>query len=340
MRAVAVAARILKQFWYDRRTLGLVFLAPMLVLLLIHLLLTADPYVPKVAVVTLPTPVHARLIEGGVRLAVYPDREAAVQAVRRREASAFLELDAAGPLLTLEGSDPSVGRAVLQQVLGALQEAAGARVAPRVTYLYGGPDLTRFDQAGPVLIGFLVFFFVFITSGVSFLRERTAGTLERLLATPIRRWELVVGYFLGFGVLASLQATAVAHFAVHVLNARSAGPMVTLVLVTILLAISALALGMLVSAFAHNEFQVMQFIPLVIIPQFLFSGLFRLDTLPAGLRLLGNLMPLKYGADALGEIMLRGKSWPELTGNLLALLGLVAGFGILNVLVLKKHRPV
>jgi ABC-2 type transport system permease protein len=340
MRTTAVAGRVLKQFWYDRRTLGLVFLAPMLVLFLIHLLLTADPYLPRVAVVTLPGPLRTRLIEGAVTLVEYPDREAAVQAVRRREASVFLEVDATGPLLVLEGSDPAVERAVFGLVLRAFEAPAGPRAAPRVTYLYAGPGLTVFDQAGPVLIGFLLFFFVFITSGVSFLRERTAGTLERLMATPIRRWELVAGYLLGFGALASVQATVIAQVTVGVLDAMLAGPLVALVLVAILLALSAVALGMLVSAFAHNEFQMMQFIPLVIIPQFLFSGLFRLEALPAGLRLLGNIMPLSYGADALREIMIRGKSLPDLTGNLLALLGFVAGFGTLNVLVLRKHRAV
>lgn len=340
MRIWAVATRIIKQFWYDKRTLGLIILAPMLVLLLCSRILLEEPYSPRIAIVALPPQVSELLAGRGVILEVYVHKDAAIQAVHREQVDAFLELDGTQPVLVLEGSNPTASRAVLQHIHTAFRAGTDTPVSAQVSYLYGGENMVLFDQVGPVLIGFLVFFFVFITSGVSFLRERTNGTLERLLATPIKRWELVLGYGLGFGVFTSLQAVTISWFAVKVLNILFVGRMTNLIFVTMLLAISALTLGILLSAFAQNEFQIVQFIPVVIIPQFLFSGLFRLEDLPGGLRLLGSIMPIKYGANALRQIMLRGKSWPEVAYDASALIAFSLLFGILNVLALKKHRPV
>ena len=158
--------------------------------------------------------------------------------------------------LTLEGSDPSKNKAVLFLLQKALQSAAPAgtstALAPTITYLHGAADMAAFDNFGPVLIGFFVFFFVFLLSGVSFLRERTGGTLERLLATPLRRWEIVVGYILGFGIFTTLQATLIAWFATSVLGLMMVGSFWYVLLITLLLALSALSLGTLISAFAQQ----------------------------------------------------------------------------------------
>src|SRR6185312_9179345 len=87
-----------------------------------------------------------------------------------------------------------------------------------IYYLHGSSDMGIFDYFGPVLLGFFVFFFVFLIAGVSFIRERTTGTLERLLSTPLRKWEIVMGYILGFGLFTMIQATIIAAYAIYVLN--------------------------------------------------------------------------------------------------------------------------
>ncbi|MNI67903.1 Inner membrane transport permease YbhR [compost metagenome] len=200
--------------------------------------------------------------------------------------------------------------------------------------------MPAFDNFGPVLIGFFVFFFVFLLSGVSFLRERTGGTLERLLASPLRRWEIVVGYVLGFGIFTTLQAALIAWFATSVLGLMMVGSFWYLLLITLLLSLTALTLGTLISAFANNEFQMIQFIPLIIVPQVFFSGLFNMDTMTPWLRWLGMIMPLKYGADALRNIMVRGAGWDRIWIDVLVLAGFSFVFMILNVLALKKHRKI
>lgn len=195
-----------------------------------------------------------------------------------------------------------------------------------------------FDNFGPVLIGFFVFFFVFLIAGVSFLRERTGGTLERLLATPLRRFEIVAGYIIGFGLFTTLQASLIAWFAVDILDMMMEGSFLYVLLITFLLAMTALTLGTLLSAFANNELQMMQFIPLVVVPQIFFSGLFNLDTMAEWLRSLSVVMPLTYGADALREIMIRGNGWNEIAKDVYVLLGFAVLFMILNVVALKKYR--
>lgn len=198
--------------------------------------------------------------------------------------------------------------------------------------------MALFDNFGPVLIGFFVFFFVFLIAGVSFLRERTSGTLERLLATPLRRFEIVAGYIIGFGLFTTLQASLIAWFAVDILDMMMEGSFLYVLLITFLLAMTALTLGTLLSAFANNELQMMQFIPLVVVPQIFFSGLFNLDTMAEWLRSLSVVMPLTYGADALREIMIRGTGWNEIAKDVYVLLGFAVLFMILNVVALKKYR--
>ena len=158
--------------------------------------------------------------------------------------------------------------------------------------------MASFDSFGPVLIGFFSFFFVFMLAGVSFLRERTSGTLERLLATPIRRFEVVLGYLSGFGLFTLLQAALIAWFAIDVLGLYMDGSIWLVLIMNLLLSLTALTLGTLLSSFASNEFQIIQFIPLVVVPQVFFSGLFNLEAMTPWLQKLSHIMPLYYGADA------------------------------------------
>ena len=109
-------------------------------------------------------------------------------------------------------------------------------------------------------------------------------------------------------------------------------------LITLLLALTALTLGTLISAFAANEFQMIQFIPLIIVPQLFFSGLFSLDTMATWLRWIGVFMPLQYGADALRNIMIRGAGWDHIQMDVYVLAAFSLLFIVLNIVALRKHR--
>jgi len=342
VRIAALIKRIVKQFVYDIRTLGLILLAPLLILTLINQILAGEPHSLTIAAFNIPSPVNVILTNAGAIVSVYDDRENAYETLLAGEADVFLDMSADIPSVTVEGSNPMISGSAVQLINTALRivKTGYQPVEADVSFVYGIEDMPLFDYAGPILIAYLSFFFVFMTAGVSFLRERSNGTLERLMGTPIKRWELVAGYMVGFGVFVLIQAILISLFAVEVLNVLLAGQMALMILITMLVAISALTLGMLLSSLAQNEFQIVQFIPIVVIPQLLFSGLFNLDAFPFLLRVLGYLMPVYYGVNALNQIMIRGKAGFDILPEIFALIAFSTVFSLLNILVLKKFRSV
>ncbi|WP_141505878.1 ABC transporter permease [Paenibacillus luteus] len=337
MRIKALAIRIIHQFIKDKRTLALLFLAPLLVLSLMKLIFDGQTVSPAIGAVDIPPTLIEKMEQLHADITVFANASDAQSALGTGDLAAILQLDGGQPKLILEGSDPSVNKAVLLLLQNAFQNGA-ASTSPTISYLHGGPDMAAFDAFGPVLIGFFSFFFVFLLAGVSFLRERTSGTLERLLATPIRRSEIVSGYLAGFGIFTLLQASLIAWFSVDVLGLYMAGSIGYMLVINLLLSLTALTLGTLLSSFASSEFQIIQFIPLVIVPQVFFSGLFNLDAMNPWLQKLSLIMPLYYGADAMQGIMIRGEGWMDFHRDVYVLIGFSLLFAILNVLALKKHR--
>jgi ABC-2 type transport system permease protein len=182
------------------------------------------------------------------------------------------------------------------------------------------------DFAAPALVGALVMFFVFIITGVSFLRERTQGTLERLLATPVGRGDVLLGYLMGFLLFAAVQSLVVVLFLILVLNISYQGSLWHIFLLVIVLATASVNMGIFFSTFARNEFQVMQFIPLVIIPQFFLAGvLLPVEQMPGYLQAIAKVMPLTYAIRGLRDIMLEGQG----LGGIATELGILAGFAAL-----------
>ncbi|WP_044893992.1 ABC transporter permease [Bacillus alveayuensis] len=340
MRVRAIVVRIIRQFFRDKRTLGLMIFAPMFVLFLMNLVFNGEEYKPTIAIdKDVPDAIVEKLEKNDADIKEMT-KETAKHQLDEQQIDAFIEMDGRTPKITLEGSDPSVNKAVLVTVQKALQALAQQTQSPGVKtiYLHGSEDMALFDNFGPVLIGFFVFFFVFLIAGVSFLRERTGGTLERLLATPLKRWEIVIGYVVGFGIFTTFQASLISWFAIDILDMMMEGSFFYVLLITFLLAMTALTLGTLLSAFANNELQMIQFIPLVVVPQIFFSGLFNLETMAEWLRSLSVIMPLTYGADALREIMIRGNGWDKIALDVYVLLGFSLLFMVLNVIALKKYR--
>lgn len=226
----------------------------------------------------------------------------------------------------------------IQSTFEVLQENQQEEL--NIHYLHGSSDMGQFDNFGPVLLGFFVFFFVFIIAGVSFIRERTTGTLERLLSTPIKKWEIVVGYVLGFGIVTMIQSAIIAAYTIYVLDMMMEGSFFHLLLIILVLSFTALTLGILISSFANNELQMIQFIPIIIVPQVFFSGLFNLETISDWLSWIGPVTPLYYAAEALRDVMVRGYGFSDIYSEILILLGFSLLFMILNILALRKYRKI
>jgi ABC-2 type transport system permease protein len=338
LRISGFVLRIIRQLFRDKRTLALMFLAPLLILTMLSLLFSSKDYEAKVAVVDVPQPLETKLDLNGFDR--YENKYEAIDAMKDGKLDGYVTFDhSSSPDIVVEGSDPSVNGAVMKKVK-TLFPSQSEKLSEQVTFLYGNEKMGMFDSFGPVLLGFFVFFFVFLVSGVSFLRERTTGTLERLLASPIKIWEMVVSYVIGFGVVTLLQAALISWYSIYILDMMMTGVFFNVLIVIVLLSFTALTLGILLSAFAKNELQMMQFIPVVVVPQIFFSGLFNLDTISEWLSWIGPFTPLYYAADALRDVMIRGFGFTDLLLNL----GVLAGFSLLfitlNVAALKKYRKI
>jgi ABC-2 type transport system permease protein len=259
--------------------------------------------------------------------------------------------------LRLEGSDPTRSQAISAQVtqaamrslaslagtaMGAAPTAqAGEGTLPvtlHATYLYGGQEFDAMDYVAPVYIAFLGMFFVFLLACVAFLRERSQGTMERLAATPATRTDIVLGYMIGLGLFALIQVAVILFYTVWALKIHYLGSLGLLFLVIALMAVAGVTMGILASAFARTEFQVIQFIPLVIFPQALLGGLFwPVSDLPAYLQPFAYLMPLYYANRAMRDVMLKGWGLAEIWPNLAILTGFIAALIVLSALMMKRE---
>lgn len=220
------------------------------------------------------------------------------------------------------------------------QQNASLNKKLTISYLYGSSSSTYFDTLLPIMIGFVVFFFVFLISGIALLRERTSGTLTRILATPIKRGEIIGGYLLGYGLFAILQTCLIVIYSIIVFKIQILGSLLAVFVVNLLLGLSALALGLFISTFAQSEFQMVQFIPLIIIPQIFFSGIIPVDQLPTWLQPISKIMPLYYGATAMSSVIAQGKTLAAVNFDLLMLVLFSGLFLLLNFWSLKKYRQV
>jgi ABC-2 type transport system permease protein len=196
-----------------------------------------------------------------------------------------------------------------------------------------------FDRFGPALLAMFPFIVMFLVTSVTTLRERTSGTLERLLAMPMGKLDFLGGYAVAFGIVATVQAALAVALSVGLLGLEVAGPVLLLGFVAVADAVLGTALGLFVSAFARTEFQAVQFMPLLVIPQILLCGLFvPRSSLPDVLHGISDVLPLSYATDAMQTLVST-----TATGDVWRDLGIVAGFIVaalgLGAATLRRRTP-
>jgi len=204
--------------------------------------------------------------------------------------------------------------------------------------LPGQPGI--FDRVGLTMLGIFPFVVMFLVTSIAMLRERTSGTLERLLTTPLARLDLLLGYGLAFGLAAALQAAVTVTVATTVYDLDVAGSVWLVGLIAVVNAVLGVALGLLASAFARSEFQAVQFMPVVVLPQFLLCGLLvPRDQLDDVLRWISDVLPLSYAVDLMRDLTTNGEvdpsSWVDLSVVVLAIL-LALGLGAAT---LRRRTP-
>jgi ABC-2 type transport system permease protein len=371
-RVAALFRRVVAEIRRDHPSLAILFIAPILLTGLISFILresqppaiTADIVAgasPPTAAIA--ASVGSALEDAGVTVHDVGDETTARADVEggRATLAILFPHDAGGGLtivtLGLDAPGESAQIGVVQKTLQAALSSAGGSLLPTVSHatIYGQPTDDAIASFAPAIVGFFAYFFVYVLTGVSFLRERTGGTLERLLATPVTRAEIVTGYTLGFGLFATIQVIVLLTWALGTVHVPAIGPLpafgiglgipatgspVLAFLVVLLLAVGAVSLGILLSTFARTELQVIQFIPLVLAPQFLLSGvIFPVSSLPSVLQPLVQFMPLTYAVDGLRQVFIRGADLAvgALQLDLTVLAAIALFFGIVASLTIRRE---
>ena len=241
---------------------------------------------------------------------------------------------------------PTVTLAVAGRVLAQLRRdhrtVAMLLVVPCVLltllwWMFDG-DESIFNQFGPPLLALFPFIVMFLVTSVTTLRERSSGTLERLLSMPMGKADLLIGYALAFGAIALVQALVAVGLTVGLLGLEVSGPVWMLAVVAVLDAVLGTALGLFVSAFAQTEFQAVQFMPAVVLPQLLLCGLFvARDDLPPVLHAVADVLPLSYAVDAMNQVTVSETLSRDLAVDLLVVGGFVVAALGLGAATLRRR---
>ncbi len=238
----------------------------------------------------------------------------------------------------------ATARRVLQQLRRDPRTIAMLIVLPTVLtwllqYIFSAapepPTGPVFNTLGPRLMGLFPLILMFVVTSVTMLRERRSGTLERLLAGPAGKADIVLGYALAFGLVATVQAVVLTAWSYWPLGLELSSDWWRLGLITVLVALLGTALGLLASAVASTEFQAVQMMPAVVIPQLLLSGLFlERDQMPRLLEVVSGLLPVSYAIDAVNHLLAGNEDiWAEVA----VLVAFITGALALGSLTLRRR---
>ena len=181
-----------------------------------------------------------------------------------------------------------------------------------------------FNEIGLIMLGLFPFAIMFLITSIAMLRERTSGTLERLLTTPLNKPDLLFGYGLSFGLVAAVQAGVATGLAYWAFNLSTAGTTGLVIVFAVADAILGVALGLFFSAFARTEFQAVQFMPLVVFPQIFLCGLFApRDQMAGWMQALSKVMPLTYAVQGLQEVGAHVNPTPLMWRDLIIVVGCI-----------------
>jgi ABC-2 type transport system permease protein len=203
------------------------------------------------------------------------------------------------------------------------------------------PGVPRtFDRVGLMMLAIFPFVVMFLVTSITMLRERTSGTLERLLTTPIHKADLLFGYGLAFSIMAALQSLVATAVAYWIFNLDIEGSPLWVVMIAVINAVLGVALGLFCSAFARTEFQAVQFMPVVVVPQILLCGLFvARDRMNEVLEAISNVLPLTFSVDALREVAENAEATDLMWQDVSVMGTIVLAVLVLASLTLRRQTP-
>jgi ABC-2 type transport system permease protein len=348
-RVAVVALRVVRQLKRDRRTIGLIVFAPIVLMILFGYALSGDM-----------SGVALGLVDGGGHEALREHLESisdydilclgsesdAERLISEGRLDGAVVLAPEGVRVLLDASSLQIAASIQAAVqAGASAEqaqvvASGQNTKQAITTRYiFGYDLEMMDTVGPAILGLVVFFFTFINAAIAFIRERSQGSLEKFMVSPLNRVEIISGYILGFSFFTLLQSATTLAVVTLGFGVPMTGSPLTALSIVLILGAGALVLGCFFSSFAKSEFQVVQFIPLIITPQIVLCGIWwPLQSVPQFIRPISYILPLTYAADALREVMLKGAGIADIIyPDLLALGGFFLVFFVAAMLMLRRE---
>ncbi|HFH9040638.1 TPA: ABC transporter permease [Streptococcus agalactiae] len=365
MRIIAITEKVIKELFRDKRTLAMMFLAPILIMFLMNVMFSANSNTKvKIGTINVNTKVVSNLDNiKHIQVRSFKFNSSAKKALKSNKIDALISEDNKSYTVFYANTDSSKTTLTRQAFKTAVNTMNSKELISQVKilanknpklaqslqtrskyikekYNYGNKNTGFFAKMIPILMGFMVFFFVFLISGMALLKERTSGTLDRLLATPVKRSDIVFGCMLSYGILAIIQTIVIVLSTIWLLDIQVVGSIFSVIIVNFILALVALSLGILMSTLAKSEFQMMQFIPLIIMPQLFFSGIIPLENMASWAQTVGKILPLSYSGDALTKIIMYGQGLPNVSSNLLVLLLFLIILTIANIFGLKRYRKV
>lgn len=362
-RTLAITRKQFQTLRHDKRTLALMLIAPVMAMLIfgfafgsgtkhVPVLLVnkdkgglAEKYVKNLDSEILDITKTSDLesakaqVKNGEKVAVlYFPETFTVEVLAKQGAGANVQL-------FIDTTNQQLAAAVQTQIPQAAQKTAttlGAKSNISIDTQYAFPeakDATSTDTLVPGIMAFAITVFTTLITLLAFVGERTSGTLSRLRITPATEAEIVLGYEIAFGLIATLQGTLILSIALLVYHILVVGPLAVAALIVILTAIDAQAIGIVISAAAKRESQAVQFIPFIILPTFLLSGIFvSVQSLPKWLQPFSYILPPTWSIQALRDVLLRGWGLTEVWPQLLVLLAFAVVFTLLAILGLKRSK--
>jgi ABC-2 type transport system permease protein len=383
-RILVVTRRIFLGLKRDRRSIGMMIVAPIMAMFVFGIAFSGDVKDVDVVIINsdsgAPAPFNNgtfymsrsiinNLDDEMLNIEYMSDPDSALDRIENGEVYAVIEFpeDFTGTLMQLvnqnsnnnsssvqaaistqiiihsDYSNVNVANAIIQAVSEALTETLEERgfevpIQLQVDPVYA-EDAEFIDVFVPGIIAFVIFLLTTLLTLISFVGERTQGTLERLMATPIDEGDIVMGYALAFGIIGMIQAMILLTVGIVVFDIIIVGNILLAFLIAALLAVVSQALGILLSSAAKREAQAVQFIPFIVLPAFLLSGIFwPLEAIPAWLRPASYFIPPTYAVNAMRSVALRGwgleQIWPELVALLVFAIAFLSG----AILMLKRSR--
>jgi len=348
-RVLAVARRSLLELRHDKRLLSYALITPIILMVLFGLAFGGHVHDVKVVVVNDDGSFGSEFV-GNLNSSTFSVSRAetlgdALKELRDGKCWAVIYFpENPGEIMVyLDRSNTYIADAVVSGINGALMrtlEENGLKLPVRVSYMaVYGKNAKFMDTFLPGVMSLAVFLISTVLSILSFIGERNLGTLDRALASPLREGEVVLGYSIASGVIGTIQAAIMLAIAVFGFGVNVEGSLLLAFALVALLAIVGVNLGILLSNLARNEAQAVQFVPMIVVPTFLLSGIFwPVEAIPRYLRPFSYLLPPTYAVDSLRSVMIRGWGLDRIWGDV----GILLGFGIiflgLAVLNMKRHR--